>query len=139
MPVNHRVAVFLSFSGDGGVEHMMVNLAGAMARQGVAVDLVRARAEGGHTARIPEGVRVVDLGARHSWSSVWPLTRYLRRERPAALLAAKDRGNRAAIRAARLSRTGVRVAVRLGNNLSQSLEGRSALRRWLRTLPMRRA
>lgn len=139
MPETERVAIFLSFSGDGGVEHMMVNLAGAMARQGIAVDLVRARVEGGHAARIPEGVRVVDLGTRHSWSSTLPLARYLRRERPAALLAAKDRANRAAIRAAGLSRTGVPVAVRLGNNLSQSLKGCSTLRRWLRTLPMRRA
>ena len=139
MPVTERVAIFLSFSGDGGVEHMMVNLAAAMARQGVAVDLVRARAEGGHVASLPDGVRVVDLGARHSWSSVWPLARYLRRERPAALLAAKDRANRAAIRAARLARVDTRIAVRLGNNLSQALHGRSALRRWLRTRPMRRA
>lgn len=139
MPDPKRVAIFLSFSGDGGVEHMMVNLAGAMARLGVPVDLVRARAEGGHAARIPEGVRVVDLGARHTWSSLPGLVAYLRRERPAALLAAKDRANRVALRARRLAGVSTRVAVRLGNHLSRSLEGRSALRRWWRTAPMRRA
>ncbi|MEF8792411.1 glycosyltransferase [Thiohalorhabdus sp.] len=139
MPVTERVAIFLSFSGDGGVEHMMLNLAAAMARLGVGVDLVRARAEGGHAKSLPEGVRTVDLGTRHSWSSMGPLARYLRRERPTALLAAKDRANRAAIRAARLAGGDTRVAVRLGNNLSQALQGRSRLRRWLRTLPMRRA
>ena len=134
-----RVAIFLSFSGDGGVEHMMLNLAGAIARQGIPVDLVRARAEGGHAHRVPEGVAVVDLGARHTWSSLPGLVRYLRREQPAALLAAKDRANRIALRARRLAGVPTRVAVRLGNHLSRSLEGRSALHRWWRTAPMRRA
>ncbi|MFP4561563.1 MAG: glycosyltransferase [Thiohalorhabdus sp.] len=134
-----RVAIFLSFSGDGGVEHMMVNLAGAIARLGVEVDLVRARVDGGHADRIPEGVRVVDLEARHTWSSLPGLARYLRRERPDALLAAKDRANRIALRARKLAGAPSCLAVRLGNNLSQSLEGKSRVRRWLRTLPMRRA
>jgi len=134
-----RVAIFLSFSGDGGVEHMMVNLAGAMARLGVPVDLVRARVEGGHAARVPEGVRVVDLGAKHTWSSLPSLVRYLRRERPDALLAAKDRANRVALRARSLGGVPTRVAVRLGNHLSRSLEGRSFLRQWARKAPMRRA
>jgi len=118
---------------------MMVNLAAALARLGVPVDLVRARAEGGHADRIPDEVRVVDLGARHTWSSLPGLVRYLRRERPAALLAAKDRANRIALRARRLAGVDIPVAVRLGNNLSRSLEGRSFLRKWARKAPMRRA
>ncbi|MFA9460559.1 glycosyltransferase [Thiohalorhabdus sp. Cl-TMA] len=136
---SRRIAIFLSFSGDGGVEHMMVNLAGAIARLGFPVDLVRIRVEGGHATRIPEGVRVVDLKARHTWSSLPALVRYLRRERPAALLAAKDRANRIALRARRIAGVSTRIAVRLGNNLSRSLEGRSRLRKWARTVPMRRA
>ncbi len=139
MDSSKRIAIFLSFSGDGGVEHMMVNLAGAIARLGIPVELVRARAQGGHADRVPEGVSVVDLGSRHTWSSLPALIRYLRQERPAALLAAKDRANRTALRARRLAGAPTRVAVRLGNHLSRSLEGRSALRRWLRTAPMRRS
>ncbi|HKJ71472.1 MAG TPA: glycosyltransferase [Gammaproteobacteria bacterium] len=138
MDADKRLAIFLSFSGDGGVEHMMLNLAGAIARRGVAVDLVRARVEGGHAGRVPDGVRVVDLGARHTWSSLPALVRYLRRERPDALLAAKDRANRVALRARRLAGGPPRVAVRLGNHLSRSLAGKSALRRWWRTAPMPR-
>jgi glycosyltransferase involved in cell wall biosynthesis len=138
MSASNRVAIFLSFSGDGGVEHMMLNLAGAIARRGVAVDLVRARVEGGHAGRVPEGVRVVDLGARHTWSSLPGLVRYLRRERPAALLAAKDRANRVAIRARRLAGVPTRLAVRLGNHLGRALQGKGALRRWWRTAPMPR-
>ncbi|MEF8982622.1 glycosyltransferase [Thiohalorhabdus sp.] len=134
-----RVAIFLSFSGDGGVERMMLNLAGAMARLGVAVDLVHGRSEGGHVAQAPEGVRMVPLGARHSLTSIPGLVRYLRRNRPDALLAAKDRGNRAALQAVRLARTGTPTGVRLGNNLSGVLQGRDPLHRRLRARLMHRA
>ncbi|KPV39146.1 glycosyl transferase family 1 [Thiohalorhabdus denitrificans] len=138
MNLPKRIALFLSFSGDGGVERMMLNLAGAIARLGHPVDLVRAKAEGGHD-QAPEGVRVIDLGTAHTRTSLKPLTRYLRRERPDAMLAAKDRANRVAIRARQRAGVDTRLAVRLGTHLSRSLEGRSGLKKWLRYRPMRAA
>ena len=48
-----RVAIFASFSGQGGVEHMLGNLARGMLAAGVRVDLVLARAEGEHLGSIP--------------------------------------------------------------------------------------
>ena len=56
-----HVALFLSFSGHGGVERMVANLAGGLARRGLRVDLVLARTDGGHAGSWPEGVRVVAL------------------------------------------------------------------------------
>ncbi len=134
-----RIAIFLSFSGEGGVERMMVNLASALAQAGYPVDLVRAKVQGSHAVAPPPGIRVVDLGTRHTWSSLRPLIRYLRRERPVALLAAKDRANRVALRARRKAGVPTRIVVRLGTHLTQSLEGRSPFQRWLRYAPMRRA
>jgi glycosyltransferase involved in cell wall biosynthesis len=132
-----RLAVLVSFSGEGGVERMVLNLLEGIAARGVAVDLLAIRAESAHLGELPRGVRLIDLGVRHSGLAVIPLARYLRRERPAAMLAAKDRAIRAAILARRLAGWEGRLVGRLGTNLSAALAGRSAVTRWLRTAPMR--
>lgn len=131
------LAVLVSFSGEGGVERMVLNLIEGFAARGIIVDLLAIRADSAHLGALPPGVRLVDLGVRHSALAVWPLARYLRRSRPAALLAAKDRAIRAAVLARWLARSPVRIVGRLGTNLSAALEGRSGLARWLRVTPMR--
>lgn len=133
-----HLAVLISFSGEGGVERMVLNLVEGLAADGRAVDLLAIRADSAHLGDLPPGVRLLDLGVRHSGLAVLPLARYLRRERPVALLAAKDRAIRAAVSARWLAGWRGRLVGRLGTNLSAALEGRSAATRWLRTLPMRR-
>jgi len=137
--VNERrhLAVLISFSGEGGVERMVLNLVEGLAASGLVVDLLAIRADSAHLGDLPAGVRLLDLGVRHSGLAVVPLARYLRCERPDALLAAKDRAIRAAVLARRLAGWRGRLVGRLGTNLSAALEGRSALARWLRTAPMR--
>lgn len=132
-----RVAIFASFSGQGGVERMLANLARGLLALGHPVDLVLARSQGVHLSAIPEGVRLVDLKARHTFTSLPGLARYLRRERPAALLAAKDRAIRTAILARAISHTRVRLVGRLGTTVSAALEGRGALSRTWWYLGMR--
>ena len=107
-----HVALFLSFSGHGGVERMVANLAGGLARRGLRVDLVLARTAGGHAGAWPEGVRVVTLGTRHTHSALPALVAYLRRERPVAVLAAKDRAIRVAVVARRLAGVPLRLVGR---------------------------
>ena len=132
-----RLAVVISFSGEGGVERMVLNLVEGIAARQVAVDLLAIRADSAHLERLPAGVRLVDLGVRHSALAAPAMARYLRRERPDALLAAKDRAIRAAVLARRLAGWRGRLVGRLGTNLSASLEGRSAFTRALRLAPMR--
>jgi len=132
-----RLAIFVSFSGSGGVERMVANLAGGLAALGIAVDLLLARAEGGHLAAIAPEVRVVPLGVRHTHAALPALSAYLARERPAALLAAKDRAIRVAVLARRLSRAPLRLVGRLGTTVSAALQGRSVVTRSLWFLSMR--
>lgn len=134
-----RIAIFASFSGQGGVERMLVNLVAGMVEQGVAVDLLLARADGPFVEQLPATVRVIRLRARHTATSVPELVRYLRRERPPVLLAAKDRAIRAAIRARWLARVDTRIVGRLGTNLGAALAHKSRLTAWSRQAPMRRA
>lgn len=134
----HPVSLFASFSGSGGVERMLVNLMQGFIDLGRGVDLLLVRAEGPHLARLPKAVNIVRLGGDHTLLAVPALVRYLRQERPLALLAAKDRAGRAALLARRLAGTDTRILLRLGTNLSTAMAGRSALRRQLRFWPIRR-
>lgn len=131
------VAIFVSFSGQGGVERMVLNLADGIRRQGHAVDLVLVKARGAHAAEFPAGVRVVHLDARHTWSALPALMRYLRSEPPAALLAAKDRAIRVAVVARAFAGARTRLVGRLGTTVSAALEGRGWVRRRLWYLGMR--
>lgn len=132
-----RLAVLISFSGEGGVERMVLNLVAGFAELGRAVDLVTIRNDSAHRDALPARVRQIDLRVRHSGTALVPLLRYLRQQRPVALLAAKDRAIRVAALARRLGNPQTRLVGRLGTNLSAALGGRGALTRALRLAPMR--
>jgi len=132
-----RLAVFVAFSGQGGVERMVLNLLEGFAAQGLAIDLLITRPPAS-SDRLPEQVRLVPLGTRHTHLALPALVRYLQTEQPTAMLVAKDRAIRTAVRARRLAGVDTRIVGRLGTHLSASLAHRSALTRWLRTWPMRR-
>lgn len=132
------IAVFASFSGSGGVERMLVNLMQGFVELGQQVDLLLVRTESPHLAKLPEAVNPIRLGTEHTFLALPALARYLRDQRPRALLAAKDRAGRAALLARRLARTDTRIVLRLGTNLSTAMEGRSGIERRLRYWPIRR-
>lgn len=132
------IAILASFSGSGGVERMLVNLMRGFVAEGREVDLLLIRDQGPHLAGLPEEINRIPLGTRHSLLAIPALARYLRRQRPRALLAVKDRAGRAAVLARGLAGTDTRLVLRLGTNLSAAMEGRSALERQLRYWPIRR-
>lgn len=122
-----RLAVFLPGLYGGGAERTMLNLAQGFAGQGYAVDLVLAQAEGPYLAQVPESVRLIELNARHrnAWrtlASLPALVRYLRRERPDALLSALNRANITALWARRLAGVPGRVAVNEQNTFSHWIQ-----------------
>ncbi|MBK1645943.1 glycosyl transferase [Thiocapsa imhoffii] len=132
-----RLAIFVSFSGDGGVERVIVNLCQGFLDQGFAVDLLLVKARGPHFAKLPVGVNIIRLGSSHTALCLLPLVRYLRRERPPALLTAKNRGNRIALLAGALAGGSTRIVVRMDTHLSKALEHSNLLRRLAYYLPMR--
>jgi glycosyltransferase involved in cell wall biosynthesis len=117
-----QVAIFAPDMAVGGAERSMLNLAAGLTGRGHAVDLVLARAQGPFLVDVPRTVRVVDLKARRVLASLVPLVRYLRRERPAALLSVLH-ANIIAIWARRLSGVPVRLIVSERNTLSSEVQG----------------
>jgi glycosyltransferase involved in cell wall biosynthesis len=135
--VKPRIPIFVSFSGDGGVERVIANLCRGFLDRGYAVDLLLVKAGGAHLAAVPPEVRLIKLGSSHTLLCLLPLIRYLRRERPAALLAAKNRGNRVAVMARMLAGVKTRIVIRMDTTLSKALEQSGLLRKLSYYLPMR--
>lgn len=128
-----KLAILMSFSGAGGVEKMMINLIREFsATEGIDLELILIRSAGPYLDMIPRNVTVHKLRAGHSFTAVPELAAYLKKSRPDALLAAKDRAGRAAVRARSLAGLSFPITLRLGTNLSASLVHRSSLSRWLR-------
>src|SRR5262245_57128060 len=160
--VPRHLAIFLrSLVGGGGAERMMVTLASAFHERGHRVDLVLGRAAGNFFDEIHPGVRVVDLRVRTVWPALpallrrpadaWhmlpvlfsppprvlgcipALARYLRAERPEAMLSALDYSNLTALFARRLAGVAVRLVVSERNTLS--VRAARSGERSLRALP----
>jgi glycosyltransferase involved in cell wall biosynthesis len=131
------LSILASFSGEGGVERMILNLANAFAGRGLSVHLLLIKTRSRHLSELHPAIRVIELGGRHTVTSLLPLMRYLRSWRPCCLLAAKDRAGRLAVLARLLARTPTRLVVRLGTNLSAALAHRSSSKLWLRRAVIR--
>ena len=117
----------------------MRNLLPAIAAHGIAVDLLHVRGHGPIFAELPPGMRIIDLGTRHSLLALPGLIRYLRTQRPDVLLSDKDRINRIALLARWLAKVPVRHYLRLGTTVSQNLARRPWLQRHQQRLSLRYA
>jgi len=92
--MNHsqkRLSIYLPTLVGGGAERVLINLAVGFARRGFPVDFVVAQCEGSLAAQFPDSLRLVELNPMHlkagrSAVSLPALVRYIRRERPVALL-----------------------------------------------------
>ncbi len=126
-----KVALFLPSLQGGGAERVMINLARVFSEQGLEVDLVLAKAEGPYLSQVPPEVRVIDLHSNRVLRSLPELVRYLRRERPKAILSALDHANVVTIWARKLSRVPCRVVVSVHSTLSRAIAHDADLRRRL--------
>jgi len=126
-----RLAIYLPSMRYGGAERAMLNLARGVAERGYAVDLVLAQAEGPYLAEVPERVRLIDLKASRVLKSLPALVRYLRRERPAAMLATWEHANIIALWARRLAGMPGQLVINEQNTISSSTRQASRRHGWL--------
>ena len=123
------IALLVSSMEGGGAQRASRKLANTIATSGRAVDLVLPRATGPFLAEVDPAVRLVDLRARRVLTSLPALVRYLRRERPRAMVSALNYVNIVAICARWLARVDTALVVTERNILTRSAERRPPSRR----------
>jgi len=99
----------------------MLKLAGGISSHGYPVDLVILRASGPLMNEVPSTVRLIDLGTNRVLNSLPALVRYMRRERPVALLSVLHT-NLVAVCAGRLAGLTTRIVVSERNTLSSQVQ-----------------
>ena len=128
------VALFLGTLGGGGAERVMLDIGRSLVRRGVTVDLVVIRAEGPYLEIVPREVRLVELGSRRAATSLVKLMRYVKRERPRALLATMETPILVALIAGLTFARSVRVVVRQANTFSALYNNRGLKNRLIKRI-----
>ncbi len=123
-----NLAIYIPSLHGGGAERAMVTLANGIAARGIHVDMVLASAEGAYLPEVSTGVRVIDLRSKRVSSSLPALVRYLRKERPQALLSALNHANVIAVIAHRLANVPTRLVLSERTNVSRSANQPQTLR-----------
>lgn len=128
-----HLAIVVSFSGNGGVEKMMINLINEFTKyENLSIDLLLIKDKSKYLQNISEKVNIIKLRSKHSSTSFIPILLYLKKNTPDAVLVAKERAGRAVILAKLLSRNNSRIVLRLGTNLARAMQGKHALARFIR-------
>lgn len=124
MPPKTDLTIIAATSGHSGVDTVIRNLLPEFAKLGLRVDVITIKNHGPYLGSLPENCRNIKLDAKHIETSLPGLIRYLREERPKAILSDKDRVNRVSLLARSLSGVSCRVAVRLGTTVSVNLKNK---------------
>ena len=109
--MNKLVSIVLPDLRGGGAERVAVNLANSFAQRGYAVDMLLLSAEGDFLSDLNPEVNVVDLQVDRMRRVLFPLIRYLRQARPAAVLACMWPLTIAAVAARALAHVPTRLVV----------------------------
>jgi glycosyltransferase involved in cell wall biosynthesis len=112
----------------------MLTLSAGLAGRGYGVDLVLAVSEGPYMSQVPADVRLVELEASRTLTTLPALVRYLRRERPRAMVAALSRANIVALWARRI--TGIPECLVVSEHNTISVLTKNAPQWRVRVIPL---
>jgi glycosyltransferase involved in cell wall biosynthesis len=114
-----HIALFLRYFGGGGADLAMAYLARGFIDAGLKVDFLLGQSGGSHEWKIPSEARIVDLGGFGKFATFKGLSKYLKQEKPQALLSALHFNNEIAVAAKYWSGAPTRVVVCEQNTLSK--------------------
>lgn len=115
-----RIAMFLPSLRVGGAEKAMVQLANNFSERGYPVDLLLVKKEGEFLQDVSQAINVIDFQSRRTLTALLPLISYLRRRRPAGLIASMVHCNIVALLAKSMTGVRTRILIRQENTMSQA-------------------
>lgn len=131
------ISILISDLQGGGAERVAVNLANHFVGRGYSVDMVVLSATGILLTELLPEVQVIDLKVSRIRGLLFPLTRYLRQKKPAALLACVWPLTIISILAGRLAGVSTRIVVSEHTTWSRSALVRRRFVGWQVRLSMR--
>jgi glycosyltransferase involved in cell wall biosynthesis len=132
MPEQHHICILIASLKGGGAERVAVTLANGFAARGVCVDLVVGHAVGPYLKLVSEQVNLINLGRARISHCLLPFVRYLRRNRPSAVLSFIRYTNLMAIVAHSISGSKARLVVSERVSIRHEVQTRGdRLAKWL--------
>lgn len=116
------LAIYLPDLSGGGAERLHLSLAPLFLQAGLDVTLLLDQRKGALAAQVPEGIRVVELGAERQIKAVFKLARYLRNNRPDVLISNMEHMNVMAVLARAMAHVPTRVFVTQHNAFSEQVK-----------------
>jgi len=120
------VYMMLSFSGDGGVEKMAVNLMKGFCDLGEDVNLLRIKNKGNFVKNIPEKVKIFQLPSQHTYFNLPYMIKFLKTHPIKSLLVMKERAGIMSLIAKTISRSNTKIFIRFGTHLTRSLREKNS-------------
>ena len=124
-----NVAIFLTSLEGGGVERVLINLTRGFIEQGLSVDLVLVKLEGSFLPLVPPEVNIIHLQGKRLITSLPALVRYLKENKPQALLSALEDTNLVALWSRKIGGVSTRTVVSVHNTLSIESQNSTQLKR----------
>lgn len=138
-----KVTLYIPSMSGGGAERVMLALANGLAEKDIQVDLLLNRVDGPYLKDASKKVNIVNLNTSRVLSSIVPLSKYLRREKPDAILSAMNYVNIITVIAQIISGSNTKVVLSEHGNLTESKKNLghiksliiTSLMRWAYTKP----
>lgn len=118
--------LILSLSG-GGTEKGRIRLAGELATRGYNVDLLCVNVGVERIFDVPTGVRLIDLNSSRVIKSLYPLVKYLRKDKPRMLISALNQLSVVPIWAESIANSGAEIIASVHTNINLAMSNSGKL------------
>lgn len=132
-----RIALYIPSMTGGGAQRVMVTLANGLANKGINVDLVLNQADGPYMSDISSRINIVNLNTSRVLTSIIPLSRYLKKAKPEAILSAMYYVNIATVIAHFISGTDTKLVLSEHSNIVELNKNLGQLKGFIFTSLMR--
>ncbi|MEM3714770.1 MAG: glycosyltransferase [Nitrososphaeria archaeon] len=123
-----KIAFFIPALEGGGAERVVVNLVKQFVKLDFEIHLLLSFAKGSYLKEVPDNVRIFDFKSRHVLYSLPKLVRYLRDEKPYAIVSSLNHANLVVILAKLISKSRTKLLVREDSTPSKELKNNSSIK-----------